>query len=128
MKQFKTDIAKVRGLGSAKSGTEHFIWQRFTAVVMIFLSAWLVGSVMYITQAPMERLPGFIASPFNVAAAILFIAFFLWHSVQGLQVVIEDYVHCRMWQYTLLFLLNFICIVSFVMAIIAIFDVRTFIN
>jgi succinate dehydrogenase / fumarate reductase membrane anchor subunit len=30
-----TPIAKVRGLGSAKDGTEHWLWQRITAMVLL---------------------------------------------------------------------------------------------
>lgn len=128
MSKFRSEIAKVRGLGSAKSGTDHFIKQRISAVMLLFLCIWLVSSAIYIVQAPVERLASFIASPFHVTAIILFIAFFLIHSIQGLQVVIEDYVHNRFWHYTLLFLLNFICMVTFVVSILAIMDLRNAIN
>ena len=39
---YRTPLARVRGLGSAKEGAEHFWRQRLTAVANIFLVAFLV--------------------------------------------------------------------------------------
>ena len=89
----RSDLGKVRGLGSAKSGTEHFWMQRVTAIanvpLVIFL-AWFIISHLGATR--ME----FIASVKNPMISIgLLLAFasFLYHMRLGLQVVIEDYVH-----------------------------------
>jgi succinate dehydrogenase / fumarate reductase membrane anchor subunit len=117
-----------RNLGSAHNGTEHFIQQRVSSVMLIILCTWLVCSVIYISRAPVERLTSFISSPFHVTAAIMFIAYFLLHGTQGLQVVIEDYVHCKALKYTMLFLLNFVCIATFIISVVAILDVRTLVN
>jgi len=41
-----TPLAKARGLGSAKSGTHHWIAQRLTAIALIPLSLWFVLSLV----------------------------------------------------------------------------------
>lgn len=89
----RSDLGKVRGLGSAKSGTEHFWMQRVTAIsnvpLVIFL-VWFIVSHMGSTRVD------FIASvkhPLIAVALLLAFASFLYHMRLGLQVVIEDYVH-----------------------------------
>ena len=42
MSRYRAPLKNVRGLGSAKAGTHHFIVQRVSAVALIFLSAWFV--------------------------------------------------------------------------------------
>ncbi len=39
----RTPLGRVRGLGSAKSGTEHFWLQRLTAVANLPLSLFVIG-------------------------------------------------------------------------------------
>jgi succinate dehydrogenase / fumarate reductase membrane anchor subunit len=124
----KSKSTKKQNLGSARNGTEHFIQQRISSVMLIILCTWLVCSVIYVARAPIERLPSFISSPFHVTAAIMFIAYVLLHGMQGLQVVIEDYVHCSALRYSMLFLLNFICIATFIISVVAILDVRNLVN
>ena len=89
----RSDLGKVRGLGSAKSGTEHFWMQRVTAIanipLVVFL-VWFIISHMGSTRA------AFVASvkhPLIAVGLLLAFASFLYHMRLGLQVVIEDYVH-----------------------------------
>jgi len=46
---FRTPLKRARGLGSGKTGTGHWWWQRVTAVLLVLLVPWLVG--LYITAA-----------------------------------------------------------------------------
>ncbi|MEO1997533.1 MAG: succinate dehydrogenase, hydrophobic membrane anchor protein, partial [Planctomycetaceae bacterium] len=41
----RTPLGQVRGLGSAKEGTNHFWLQRLTAIALIPLSVWFVASI-----------------------------------------------------------------------------------
>lgn len=41
--RFRTPLKNVRGLGSAKSGTGHFWWQRVSAAALALLAPWLIG-------------------------------------------------------------------------------------
>jgi succinate dehydrogenase / fumarate reductase, membrane anchor subunit len=89
----RTPLAKVRGLGSAKSGTEHFWMQRVTAISNLPLIAFLVIFIIRHLGATRSELLASLGNPF--AAILLALSFIsvLWHMRLGLQVVIEDYVH-----------------------------------
>lgn len=89
----RTPLAKVRGLGAAKKGTEHFIAQRVSALALIPLTLWFVWAVAAHTLGDHAAAVSFIAHPVNAALLLLFALTGIYHFVLGLQVVIEDYVH-----------------------------------
>ena len=47
----RTPLKEVRGLGSAKSGTRHFIIQRVTGLALVLLVIWVVGFVLSLIHA-----------------------------------------------------------------------------
>jgi len=90
----KTPVAKARGLGSAKSGLDHWIAQRLTAVGNLVLGLWLLYSL--ITKPELAFYTGaieWLSQPLNAVAMILFIISSFYHAVLGSQVIIEDYIH-----------------------------------
>jgi len=91
----KTPISKVRGLGSAKSGTEHVWMQRVTAVALVPLVIWFMASVVQMTTADYFTVRAWLASPVSAILMILFIVAGLYHLRLGLQVIVEDYIHTR---------------------------------
>jgi succinate dehydrogenase / fumarate reductase membrane anchor subunit len=86
-------LARARGHGSAKSGVHHWFAQRASAVLLIFLVAWLIYAAFALAGADHAGARAFLAHPANAAAAILLVVALLYHAMLGLQVVIEDYVH-----------------------------------
>ena len=89
----RTPLSEVRGLGSAKSGTEHFWMQRVTAIANIPLVIFLVIFIVAHLGASRAELVASIANPFIAILLLLSFVSILWHMRLGLQVVIEDYVH-----------------------------------
>jgi succinate dehydrogenase / fumarate reductase membrane anchor subunit len=89
----RTPLGRVRGHGSAKSGSEHFWQQRLTAVALVPLTLWFVWAVVRYTGAPLEEVRSFLQQPVNAAAMLLLVGAGLYHMSLGLQVVIEDYLH-----------------------------------
>ena len=92
---YRTPIARARGLGSAKDGTHHWWMQRITAIALVPLTVWLVGSLVTIGSADYAQTVHWIRSPAVSIALLLTIAALFHHAQLGLQVVIEDYVHAE---------------------------------
>ncbi len=86
-------IARARGHGSAKEGVHHWYAQRASAVLLIFLLAWLIYSLFSLAGGGYEASRAFIANPVNASLLGLLLVVVLYHAMLGLQVVIEDYVH-----------------------------------
>lgn len=87
-----TPMGSVRGLGSAKSGTEHFIHQRVSAIALVFLVPWFIFSIMHATKAGYAGAEAWVAKPWNAILLILLFGAALYHMRLGLQTVIEDYI------------------------------------
>ena len=89
----RTPLKRARGLGSSKTGTGHFLWQRVTAVGLVLLGAYLIGLLLSLGGSGYERAYLTVANPLNAAILVTFLVAAFWHAKLGLQVVIEDYVH-----------------------------------
>lgn len=109
---YRTPIGRARGLGSAKSGTGHFWWQRVTAIVLALLAPWLVGTLVSFIGADLLSVQIALARPFNAIALAVFVLALFWHAKLGMQVVIEDYVHTRALEITLQLLVAFACVLG----------------
>jgi succinate dehydrogenase / fumarate reductase membrane anchor subunit len=91
--RFRTPLARVRGLGSAKSGTHHWWMQRLTAVALVPLSLWLVASLINLATADHATVVAWLSSPVAAVLLCALIVAIFHHGQLGLQVVLEDYVH-----------------------------------
>ena len=88
----RSPLGRARGLGSAKDGTHHFWVQRITAVALIPLVLWFVFSVARLAGGDYGMVRHWVHAPSVAVTLVLFIAAALYHSMLGVQVVIEDYV------------------------------------
>jgi succinate dehydrogenase / fumarate reductase membrane anchor subunit len=89
----RTPLGRVRGRGSAKSGTGHFIGQRLTAIANIPLT---IAAVLIITSLVGRNLAAVVQILGSTAVGIVMVLFILsisYHMKLGMQVIIEDYVH-----------------------------------
>ena len=89
----RSPLASAIGLGSSKSGVEHWWAERVSAVALVPLTLWFVASMIAHTG---NDYVGFVAwlkeFPTTIPMVLLLVALF-HHTALGLQVVIEDYVH-----------------------------------
>ena len=88
-----TSIGRVRGLGSAKSGSHHWLIQRFTAIGNLVLVGWLAISLLLLPDFHFDTVRGWISDPVPATAMALLIISTFWHARLGMQVMLEDYVH-----------------------------------
>ena len=88
----RSPLGHARGLGSAKDGTHHFWVQRVSAIALVPLTLWFVFSVAKLHGASFEQVHWWVSYPAVAITLVLFIATALYHSMLGVQVVIEDYV------------------------------------
>ena len=89
----KTELGKVRGLGAAHNGTQHFFMQRVTAIANVPLVIYLLYFVIAHLGAGRGAVVASIKNPFAALALCLALISICWHMKLGLQMVIEDYVH-----------------------------------
>ena len=116
----RTPLGRVRGLGSAKSGTEHWWLQRVTAIANIPLVIFLVIFVIRHLGASRAEIVASIANPFVAILLALTFVSVLWHMRLGLQVVIEDYVHGHVAKFAALLANSFVTVLLGVAALYAI--------
>lgn len=108
-RDYRSPVGRARGLGSAKSGTGHFWWQRVTAVFLALLTPWILGMLVALAGADQAQVQAALARPVNAVALALFAISLFAHARMGLQVVIEDYVHHRAAELALQVLVLFAC-------------------
>jgi succinate dehydrogenase / fumarate reductase membrane anchor subunit len=91
--RFRTPLGRVRGLGSARSGTGHFWLQRVTALANVALALAFVVLVIALAGRDYASARALLANPFVALLLSLFVISGCVHMRIGMQVVIEDYLH-----------------------------------
>ncbi len=104
----RTPLGRVRGLGSARTGTEEFWLQRMTAIAGIPLTIAGLSLVISLTGRSYPAVKQILGSPLVAVLMILFILANVLHMKIGIQVVIEDYVYNKNQKFTLLILNTFL--------------------
>lgn len=102
----RSDLGRVRGLGSAKEGVQHWWAQRMTALALIPLSIWFVASIVFMIDVDHATAMWWLGSPVSLGLMGLFLIALIYHAVLGLQVVIEDYIHGHATKLVLLLLIK----------------------
>lgn len=88
-----TPLARARGLGSAKSGADHWWAQRVTAVALVPLTLWFLGSFTRLLQSDHAAFVDWLRSPLNSLLMSVFVLVMFYHITLGLQTIAEDYLH-----------------------------------
>ena len=118
--RYRTPLKQVRGLGSAKEGTQHFFVQRLTALALIVLACWFLYFVVSLMQADYLTASDAVAKPWNATLLIAFLVAMFWHAQLGVQVVIEDYVHSHGLALAAQIAVRFLCILGALASVFAV--------
>jgi succinate dehydrogenase / fumarate reductase membrane anchor subunit len=89
----RSPLARAIGLGSAKEGVEAWWRERVTAVALIPLTLWFIGSLIAQSGGSYAHFLSWLKAPVTTILMILMLIATFWHTALGLQVIIEDYVH-----------------------------------
>lgn len=97
--RIRTPLGRAVGLGSAKSGFEHWWTTRITAAALVPLTVWFAASLIAHAGNDFDAFVRWLSAPTNAALMVLLLITLFWHTALGLQVVIEDYIHsdARIW-------------------------------
>lgn len=112
----RTPAGKVRGLGSAKDGVNHFIAQRVTAIALVVLVPIILYTLIKASKGGYDTALAYVSNPFFAIVLLLFTGAAFYHMRLGMQVVIEDYISKHMTRTILLMLNTFASIVLFAAA------------
>ncbi|PPR26508.1 MAG: hypothetical protein CFH38_00492 [Alphaproteobacteria bacterium MarineAlpha10_Bin1] len=115
----QTPLARVRYLGSAKEGSNHWWWQRLTALLLVPLSLWFVASIWWLVigGATYDAFQDWLSGPVAAILMLLFVGAMFYHLKLGLQTVIEDYVHNKAVKWTFMVTITLGCLIGAVAAI-----------
>ena len=90
---FLTDRKRAAGMGSAKSGTEHFWAMKKSSMALLVLIPLFVFTFGPMLGEPHAEVTAYFARPFPALVAVLTIVVSFMHFKDGVQTLIEDYVH-----------------------------------
>lgn len=91
-KDFRTELGKVRGRGSAHEGTEHFWLQRLTGFINLPLLIFFIVLILSLVGKDYSIIRARLAHPVVAVLMGLLTLSVLYHMKLGMQVVIEDYI------------------------------------
>lgn len=87
-----TPLGKVRGLGSAREGGEHWLAERVTSAALVLLGAWLIASLLLLPSLDQRTLAEWLAAPSGAVPMALLVVTGFVHALDGMKVVVDDYV------------------------------------
>ena len=122
MRDLRSPLSRVKGLGSAKDGTHHFWHQRLTALLLIPLVLWL-GFSLAAMPVDHATLVDWVGQPLVTIALVLLVGTTFYHAKLGLQVVIEDYVASHSRRTITLLLSNFLCLLFGLVGVVAVLKI-----
>ena len=89
----RTELRRVRYLGSARSGTTAASHMRLTSLALVPLTIGFVWLVLGLIGRPYQDAEATLSRPFPAILLLLFILAGIYHMQLGMQTIIEDYVH-----------------------------------
>jgi succinate dehydrogenase / fumarate reductase membrane anchor subunit len=119
----RSPLGRVRGLGSAKEGTDHWFSEKLTALALVPLSVWFVAAVLGGIGADYATLKAWMSVPGSMTMMILLIVAFFWHASLALGTVIEDYVHYKPAHLGGLIAVKFVCLFLGVFSIVSVLKI-----
>ena len=87
-----TQLGKVRGLGPSGEGGEHWIRERVTSIALLLLGTWLIASLLFLPELSRGTLVEWLRTPWGAVPMALFVVTAFVHGLDGMKVVVDDYI------------------------------------
>jgi succinate dehydrogenase / fumarate reductase membrane anchor subunit len=117
----RSDLARAKGKGSAKSGSTHWLHQRITAIILIACSVWLIFFIKCLSNKSNIEFITIVQKPYNIVPLGILVVTSFYHAMLGMRVIIEDYISCIKLRTVLIILLQIFCIITIATFIVALF-------
>ena len=104
----RSPMSLALGKGAAGGAVHHWWLQRLTAVALAPLTLWFLFSLLALPSLAYHEVRAWLADGWTPVWMSLLIAAATWHSLLGVQVVVEDYVSGKTAKTTALVLSNFL--------------------
>ena len=88
-----TPLGRVRGLGSAREGGEHWLTERVTSIALLLLGTWLIASLLFLPARDGRTIAEWLQAPGGAVPMALLVVVGFKHALDGMKVVVDDYVH-----------------------------------
>ena len=116
-------LGKVRGLGSAREAGEHWITERVTSIALLLLGTWLVASLLLLPSLDRQTVLEWLRAPTGAVPMALLIVTGFRHALDGMKVVVDDYVHEEGNRFALNTLLLFLAVGGAALALYALAEI-----
>lgn len=121
--KFRSDLSIAKNLGSSGSGSCHWLKQRVTAIILVLFTLCLMKLIHGLSQVSSNaEIVAILKKPYNITLMIIFVATGIYHGMIGMQVVIEDYIHCRVMKISMILATQILCLVTIISFIVALFS------
>ena len=86
-------LGKVRGLGSAREGGEHWLTERVTSIALLLLGTWFIASLLLLPKLDPQTFTEWLRAPSGAIPMALLVVVGFKHALDGMKVFVDDYIH-----------------------------------
>lgn len=119
----RTPLSTARGLGSAKSGFDHWWMSRVTAIALIPLILWFAFAIASFNSMDYAAFVAWVRSPIVAVLLSVTLAVTIYHMMLGLRVIIEDYVHVEWLKIIGIMTMNFASVLLLAVGLLAVLKI-----
>lgn len=116
-------LGKARGLGAAREGGEHWLTERVTSIALLLLGSWFVASLLLLPGLDQHTLVEWLRAPTGAVPMALFVIVAFKHALDGMKVVVDDYVHEEGRRFALNTLLLFLAVAGAAISLFALLQI-----
>ena len=121
--RYRTDLARARGLGPAKTGAGHWLSERITSILLAPLSIWAVFAGFRLASVDYATAVAWLQQPFNAVMLLLLAVVSFIHMHAGMRVIVVDYIHKTLTKSLLLVANLMVCLLFAALAVVSILKV-----